>query len=62
VQSYDGEWAEDAMCGTGKLTWRDGSVYVGLFKDGLMWGKCQYDRVDEAGDLRCVSALQLSPI
>ena len=36
LKTYDGMWADDVMSGQGKLTWRDGSTYEGLFKDGYV--------------------------
>jgi hypothetical protein len=29
---------EDKQEGTGKELWKDGSVYIGDFKDSLKWG------------------------
>lgn len=51
-QVYDGEWSENAPNGTGKLVWRNGSTFVGVFKNGYMWGPGTYDHVDDAGGTR----------
>ena len=37
---YDGPWRNDARCGRGKFTWKDGAgVYEGDFLDDQMHGE-----------------------
>jgi hypothetical protein len=50
-KTYDGLWAKDIMVGMGKLTWRDGSSYTGMFKEGLMWGAGELEKFDETGSV-----------
>lgn len=38
LATYEGHWAEDAMTGTGKYKWSDGSSYEGTLVDGQMHG------------------------
>ncbi|RYE56405.1 MAG: hypothetical protein EOP48_08120 [Sphingobacteriales bacterium] len=36
---YKGTWSNDKMNGAGKITFKDGEIYEGLFKDNLYHGK-----------------------
>ena len=40
--SYEGDWNNGKMTGTGKIVWRDGSSYIGSVVDGKRQGKGKY--------------------
>lgn len=41
---------DDLFEGHGTLVWRNGSVYSGEFREGLMWGDCvSYENVGDGG-------------
>ena len=46
---YIGDWLSDEMHGRGTLTWSDGTVYEGTFKDGLMNGIGKMTFADDGG-------------
>jgi len=44
--TYDGQWAEDEMCGEGSMEFDSGSNYVGEFLNNMFHGKGQYTWAD----------------
>ena len=42
LDTYTGQWVDDQRSGTGKLTWKDGSVYEGQWKDDRVHGQGVY--------------------
>ena len=39
---YEGEWVDDIQNGNGKETWTDGTIFEGVYKNGLKHGKGHY--------------------
>ena len=38
-KNYEGEWKENALCGKGKLSWKNGTMYQGDFFQGRYHGQ-----------------------
>ncbi|KAL7575917.1 hypothetical protein ACA910_000716 [Epithemia clementina (nom. ined.)] len=41
-KNYEGEWKDNALCGRGKLSWKNGSMYEGEFLQGRYHGQGVY--------------------
>lgn len=45
---YEGEMAENEFCGNGKMTFNDGSLYIGGFRKGKKEGEGRFEYCDGA--------------